>query len=543
MTSTGDYPSGIKLALLVLALIVSIFLVALDMSIVATAIPRITQEFNSLDDIGWYGSAFFLTISSFAQSWGKAYTYFPLKWVIIAAIVIFEIGSLICGVAQDSRTLIIGRAICGAGGAGVTNGCYIIIAFIAPPEKRPAYTGVLGAVYGLASVAGPLVGGAFTTNVTWRWCFYINLPIGGFSLLVLFIFFKTPATATPKPATIWEKFLFMDPLGVLLVTCSLVCLLLAVQWGGITRPWGSSEVIGCLVGFIVILIAFAGTQWWQGEKAMAVPRLLLKRDTIFLSLFNCFLAGSYFTFVYYLPIYFQSIGNLSAAASSVRSLPLIVGSSIFGIVAGAALTVFGYFHIFLWIGSALCTVAGGILYTLSLDLSTAKYVCGQLVFGIGSGLCLQVPVMAGQTFAKPEDTASITAILLFFQTLGGTIFVSVAQSVFTNRLITKLLSLSSTYNPNQIISVGADDLRSHFSGTQLRDILDAYLTGLRAAWILGLACAGVAFLSSFGAKVRNMRQPAHSVVTEDHKGADGEIQIAGSTEGKSQKDGISVSTA
>ncbi|KAE8378310.1 major facilitator superfamily domain-containing protein [Aspergillus bertholletiae] len=543
MSSPDDYPTGTKLMLPVLALIVTIFLVALDMSIVATAIPRITREFNSLDDIGWYGSAFFLTISSFAQSWGKAYTYFPLKWVIITAICIFEIGSLICGVAQDSRTLIIGRAICGAGGAGVTNGCYIIIAFIAKPEKRPAYTGVLGAVYGLASVAGPLVGGAFTTDVSWRWCFYINLPIGGFSLLILLLFFKTPATAIPKPATLREKLLLMDPLGVLLVTCSLVCLLLAVQWGGITRPWGSSEVIGCLVGFVVILIAFAGTQWWQGEKAMAVPRLLLQRDTIFLSLFNFFLAGSYFTFVYYLPIYFQSVGDFSAAASAVRSLPLIVGSSVFGIVAGAALTVFGYFHIFLWIGSALCAAAGGILYTLSINLSTAKYVCGQLLFGIGSGLCLQVPVMAGQAFSKPEDTASITAILLFFQTLGGTIFVSVAQSVFTNRLIAKLLSLSTAYNTSEIISVGADDLRSHFSGVQLRDILDSYIVGLRATWIMGLVCAGVAFLSSFGSKVRTMKQPAPSITDENGKDADGEILTAATSDEKSQKDGVRITTA
>ncbi|KAJ5139220.1 cytochrome P450 oxidoreductase [Penicillium bovifimosum] len=517
MASEDDYPAGMKLVLPVLALVVSIFLVALDMSIVATAIPRITQEFNSLDDIGWYGSAFFLTISSFAQLWGKAYTYFPLKWVIITAIFIFEIGSLICGVAQDSRTLVVGRAICGAGGAGVTNGCYIIIAFIARPEKRPAYTGVLGATYGLASVAGPLVGGAFTTNVSWRWCFYINLPVGGLSLLLLFLFFKTPAVATPKPATLGEKLLLMDPLGVLLVTCSLICLLLALQWGGITRAWGSAAVIGCLVGFVVIFIVFAGTQWWQGERAI--------------------LAGSYFTFVYYLPIYFQSIGALSAAASAVRNLPLIVGSSVFGIVAGALLTVFGYFHIFLWIGSALCIVAGGILYTFALNLDVAKYVCAQLVFGIGSGLCLQVPVMAGQAFAKPEDTASITAILLFFQTLGGTIFLSVAQSVFTNRLIAKLLSFSSTYNASEVISEGADDLRSHFSGTQLRDIQDAYMSGLRATWVLGIACAGAAFLSSFGSKMRNIRQPTTPAIVEGGKGAEEENQTTESTDEKRQKHG------
>ncbi|RJE20953.1 hypothetical protein PHISCL_06717 [Aspergillus sclerotialis] len=294
---------------------------------------------------------------------------------------------------------------------------------------------------------------------------------------------------------------------------------------------------------------------------MAVPRLLLKREIVSLSLFNCLydtsslltdsgelthyfsLAGSYFTFVYYLPIYFQSIGNLSAAASAVRNLPLIVSSSGFGIIAGVILSAFGYFHIFLWAGSVLCAVAGGILYTLSLNPNIAKYVCGQLVFGIGAGLCLQVPVMAGQAFAKPEDTASVTAILLFFQTLGGAIFVSVAQSIFTNSLIVNLLSSSPNYHASDIISVGADDLRAHFFGTQLRDILDAYMAGLRATWILGIACAGAALLSSFGSKVRNMRQQITPTVVENGTGPDGECQVTGSTDETSQKDETCVDSA
>ncbi|CAG8952970.1 hypothetical protein HYFRA_00003160 [Hymenoscyphus fraxineus] len=505
--SSDDYPSGAKLAMLVLALMVSIFLVALDMTIVATAIPRITREFNSLEDIGWYGSAFFLTISSFAQLWGKAYTYFSLKWVIITAICIFEIGSLICAVAPNSTTLMVGRAITGAGGAGVTNGCYIIIAFIARPEKRPAFTGILGATYGMSSVIGPLIGGAFTTNVSWRWCFYINLPVGAVSLLVLVFLFQTPAAAKPKPASAKEKFLQMDPLGVLLITCSLVCLLLALQWGGITKPWKSPEVIGCFVGFGLILLVFIGTQWWLGEKAMMVPRLLLRRETISLCLFNFFLAGSYFTFVYYLPIYFQAIGNYSAAGSAVHNLSLIVGSSVFGIVAGIILSIYGYFHIFLWLGSALCAIAAGLLWTLSLNINTGKDVGYQLIFGIGAGLCLQVPVMVGQAFAQPSDIATVTAILLFFQTLGGTICISAAQSIFQNQLINRLTSFPATYNVAQIIAVGADDLRAHFDGAQLGDVLDAYLVGLKASWLLGVACAGAAFLTTFGLKIRSIKAP------------------------------------
>lgn len=167
--ATADYPRALQLTFIVVALVLSIFLVSLDMTIVATAIPRITDEFHSLNDVGWYGSAFFLTVASFQSTWGKAYKYFPLKPAFLLSIGIFEIGSLICGVAQNSITLIIGRAIAGMGGAGIASGAYTIIAFAVPPAQRPAFTGILGAIYGCASVIGPLLGGVFTSQATWRW--------------------------------------------------------------------------------------------------------------------------------------------------------------------------------------------------------------------------------------------------------------------------------------------------------------------------------------------------------------------------------------
>jgi predicted MFS family arabinose efflux permease len=167
-----EYPTGARLFFVVLALVLGIFLMSLDLTIVATAIPKITSEFRGLDDVAWYGSAFFMTIGGFQSAWGKAYKFFPLKAVFLISIFIFELGSLICGVAPNSTVLIVGRAIAGVGAAGIGSGAYTIIYFSAGPKKRPMFTGIIGTSYGIAAVVGPLIGGVFADKVSWRWCFY-----------------------------------------------------------------------------------------------------------------------------------------------------------------------------------------------------------------------------------------------------------------------------------------------------------------------------------------------------------------------------------
>ena len=237
------YPHGIRLVLLAGASIMGVFLISLDQvsaffvllashgliisqTIVGTAIPQITAEFDGLKDVSWYSAAYFMTFGGLEASWGKAFKYFDIKWTFIVSLTIFEIGSLICGVSPTSAVLIIGRAIAGVGAAGISVGGTSIIAFSVPPKQRPVLMGLIGLTYGLSSVLGPLIGGAFTESVTWRWCFYINLPVGGLGTAIVFIFFHLPAAVKPPPISLGRKLLHLDPVGICLTMAAIICFVL-----------------------------------------------------------------------------------------------------------------------------------------------------------------------------------------------------------------------------------------------------------------------------------------------------------------------------
>ncbi|KAK7888430.1 hypothetical protein LTR67_008776 [Exophiala xenobiotica] len=502
---TSDYPSAFPLAMIVVALACSIFLVALDMTIVATAIPRITDQFHSLDQVGWYGSAFFLTIGSFQATWGKLYKYFPLKISYLASIFIFEVGSLICAVANNSTTLIVGRAIAGMGGAGIASGSYTIIAFSAPPKHRPAFTGIMGATFGVASVIGPLLGGVFTDNLTWRWCFYINLPIGGVAAAIIFLFFRTPKAARPQAATWREKLLQMDFPGTFAIMAAIVCYLLAMQWGGTTKKWSDGSVIAVLVLFGVLVIVFLVIEYFQGDRALLQGHLLKDRTIAAMCAYIFFTAGCFFILLYYLPIYFQATRSVSAAKSGIDNLPLVLGASLFTIASGGLLTVWGQYVPLMAVGSILAAVGSGMIYTLEIHSGSDKWIGYQALVGIGLGLIFQIPVIVGQAIVKPSDLSSVSAVMLFFQTIGGAIFISAGQSGFTNKMLQEIPKRAPGVNPALVIATGATDLRKVFNAEQLPGILSAYMEGLRVPFAIAVASACVTFLIAFTPKYESIK--------------------------------------
>ncbi|KAH8659850.1 major facilitator superfamily-domain-containing protein [Xylariales sp. PMI_506] len=479
---------------IVVGLLLSMFLISLDQTILGTAIPKITDEFHGLDKVSWYGSAYFMTVGGFQTTWGKAYRFFPLKLTFLLALFVFELGSLICGVAPSADALIIGRAVAGLGGAGLATGAMITISLSTAPKRRPFYTGLLGSVYGIAAVCGPLIGGAFTDKVSWRWCFYINLPVGGISAFIIFLLFHAPTSAKPPATTIREKMLQMDLGGAVLMMGLLISFILALQYAGETLPWRSSTVIGLLVGFVVIAIAFVAWEIHLGERAMIVPRLLWQRSVGVPVTYQFFFASSYFIILYYLPIYFQSVQNVSPIASGVRNLPLMISVTLTIISVGAVVARTGHAAPFMALCSMLAAVASGLFYTFNSGTTTGQWIGYQIIGGIAWGGGWQNGLSVAQAYALPADIQSTTSIILVSQTVGGSLGLSAAQSAFVNTLLSTLAKNYPNIDAGAVLQTGATEIRTAFAAADVPGIVDAYQAGLRVVFAIAASFCSCAFI-------------------------------------------------
>ncbi|KAE9377137.1 MFS general substrate transporter [Stipitochalara longipes BDJ] len=485
------FPGNTQLALLTFGLCVATFTVALDNTIIATAIPKITSVFDSLDDVGWYGSSYLLTTTALQPSFGRIYTYFNVKYVYMFALVLFELGSVICAAARNSVMLIVGRAVAGAGASALFSGAMTIVGFTVPLKKRPIYMASISSMFGIASVVGPLLGGVFTDKLTWRWCFWINLPFGAIALATVFFYFKPPQRKS-SGLTTKEKILEIDLVGALFLICAIVCLLLALQWGGSKYPWHDSKVWGCMLGFGLLIIIFIAQQFRRGERATIPPRIFGQRTVLFACLYSAFMSMGLYTHIFYLPFYFQAVKGTTAEQSGIRTIPYLGSIIVSSIIVGGGITAIGWYKPFMIVGGAIFTVGAGMIYTLQVPDGAAKWIGYQLLSGFGAGGGVQIPFIAVQVVLSAKDMPTGNAMAIFFNSLGGAIAISIAQNIFSNGLKSNLPKYAPDVSPEVVINAGAAYLRKVITPAQLPGVLLAYMDGLKQAFIISIACGAIA---------------------------------------------------
>ncbi|KAF2839733.1 MFS general substrate transporter [Patellaria atrata CBS 101060] len=470
-----------QLIVMCVAMALAIFLISIDETIIVTAIPRITDEFHSINDVGWYGSAYLLSMCCFQLHFGKLYKDYSTKWVFIISIALFELGSLLCGVAPSSSVLIVGRAVAGGGGCGIISGVLIIISKAVPLTDRPLYTAGVSSIRIVAGIGGPLLGGVFTDKLTWRWCFFINLPFGAI-VAAVFFFLYHPPTVYREKATVLKQIQRLDPLGLVLFVAACVCLIFGLQFGGTSDPWDSPRVIALFTLFGVFILSFAANEIYLGDAATMPPRIAKNRTVISASFFVLCIDAPYYAIAYFLPIFFQAAQGTSALESGLRTIPQLVGALTFSVIAGLFVRKTGLFAPAVILSTIITSIACGLLSTLTPNSGPAEWIGYQLMVGIGIGLGMQQAAVIIQHTLRVEDIPLGIAVVTFFQASGPAIMVSVAQNVFIQRLSQRLGNTVTGLDPHDIISTGATNLRNLVSKEDQATVINAINYALVWVW-------------------------------------------------------------
>ncbi|HEY5059086.1 MAG TPA: MDR family MFS transporter [Gaiellaceae bacterium] len=501
-TPETDAPlAGRALTTVFVALMLGMFLAALDQTIVSTALPTIVGDLGSLNHLSWVVTSYLLATTVSTPIYGKLGDMYGRKPVFLAAILIFLAGSMLAGLSQSMTALIGFRALQGAGAGGLMVSAQAIIADIVPPRQRGRYMGLIGSVFAVASVAGPLLGGFFVDQLSWRWVFYVNMPVGAIAIaIVIFrLHLHTPHTRHR-----------VDYVGATLLTGGVAALILLTTWGGSEYAWGSSTIVGLGIAGVALLAAFV---WQEGRAAEPIVPLTLFRSSVFnvSSAMGTTIGMAMFGAIIFIPLYLQLVYGASATGSGLRMLPLMVGLLTAAILSGRAISRIGRYRAFPIAGTGILVV--GMFLLSRLGVATAPWLASvyMLVVGVGIGLVMQVLVLVVQNDARPENIGVATSTATFFRSVGGAFGVAIFGAIFAARLAGQL-----AHFPRSVVArLGSGVQLSPAAAKQLptkihADFLQAFAHSLHGVFLWGVAIAVVPFALSWFLREVPLRTTLHA---------------------------------
>jgi EmrB/QacA subfamily drug resistance transporter len=480
--------TGAALRTVFAALMLGMFLAALDQTIVSTALPTIVGDLGGLNHLSWVVTSYLLASTVSTPVYGKLGDMFGRKPVFLAAILIFLAGSMLAGLSQSMGELIGFRALQGIGAGGLMVGAQAIIADIVPPRERGRYMGLIGSVFAVASVAGPLLGGFLVDNLSWRWVFYVNLPVGALAVLIVVtrLHLHTPAVRHR-----------IDYLGIAVLSGGVGSWILLTTWGGVQFAWGSSTIVALGLGGLLLLSVFV---WWERRVFEPILPLQLFRSSVF-SVSNAmgFTIGmAMFGAIIFIPLFLQIVYGVSPTSSGLRTIPLMAGLLVASILSGRAISRIGRYKAFPIAGTAVLAV--GMFLLSLLGVGTAAWVASayMVVVGVGLGLVMQVLVLVVQNDARPQEIGVATSSATFFRSVGGAFGVAIFGSIFASRLSGRLAQLPRAVTARLGSGVHLNPAQvKHLPPQVHAEFLNAFAHSLHGVFLFGVALTVVPFVLSW----------------------------------------------
>jgi EmrB/QacA subfamily drug resistance transporter len=511
-----------RILLIIGALMLGMLLAALDQTIVSTALPTIVGDLQGGSHIAWVITAYLLATTVSTPLWGKLGDQFGRKIFFQAAIVIFVIGSILSGISTSMFELIAFRAIQGLGAGGLMVGAQAIVGDIVSPRERGKYVGLFGAVFGLASVVGPLLGGVFVDNLTWRWIFYINVPIGIIALAVV---------ASQVPGQLSKVHHFIDYMGTVVLAGAAASLVLLTSLGGTTYAWSSAPIwiLGILGGVLIVVFVFVERR----AKEPVLPLHLFKLRAFWVTSLVGFIVGfAMFGAITYLPAFFQVVKGVSPTLSGVRILPLMAGLLIVSIGSGQLISRTGRYRFFPIAGSAVMVVGLYLLSTMGVNTSAWLDALYMLILGMGIGGVMQVLVIIVQNAVPHSELGVATSGATFFRSIGGSFGTAIFGAIFANVLVGNLARhLHGIHLPNGFSAADATPaLLSHLPAAVHNGFIAGYAESIQTVFIVAVPIAALAFLATWLIPQVELRKWAKAESVPESE-SPLEAEVAGETAG------------